>query len=49
MFALCGKKESTTDSAAKREAREKIFVSRFETESKRFLEEIRKQAMIEYK
>lgn len=49
MFALCEKKESTADSPAKREAREKLFTSRFETESKKFLEEIRRQAMIEYK
>ena len=29
--------------------REQIFTKRFEAESKKFLEEIRKQAMIEYK
>ena len=49
MFALCAKKESTEDTPAKREAREQIFAKRFESESKKFLEEIRKQAMIEYK
>lgn len=49
MFALCAKKESSTETAAKREAREQIFNRRFEAESKKFLEEIRKQAMIEYK
>jgi peptidyl-prolyl cis-trans isomerase SurA len=49
MFALCGKKESTADSPAKREMREQIFTTRFEAESKKFLEEVRKQAMIEYK
>ena len=49
MFAVCGKKESTTESPLKRETREQIFIKRFETESKKFLEEIRKQAMIEYK
>lgn len=49
MFALCGKKESATDSAVKREVREELFVKRFETESKKFLDEIRKSAMIEYK
>ncbi len=49
MFALCAKKESSTETAAKREAREQIFNKRFEAESKKFLEEIRKQAMIEYK
>lgn len=49
MFALCGKKETATETAAKREAREQIFNRRFEAESKKYLEEIRKQAMIEYK
>ncbi len=49
MFAVCGKKQSADDTPAKREAREKIFARRFESESKKFLEEIRKQAMIEYK
>ncbi len=49
MFALCGKKESSADSAVKREVREELFVKRFETESKKFLDEIRKSAMIEYK
>jgi peptidyl-prolyl cis-trans isomerase SurA len=49
MFALCAKKESSTETAAKREAREQIYARRFEAESKKFLEEIRKQAMIEYK
>lgn len=49
MFAVCAKKESTTESPLKREMREQIFTKRFEAESKRFLDEIRKQAMIEYK
>jgi len=49
MFALCGKKETKTDSPVKRELREQIFAKRFENESKRFLDEVRKSAMIEYK
>ena len=49
MFAVCGKKESAAESPLKRETREQIFIKRFESESKKFLEEIRKQAMIEYK
>jgi peptidyl-prolyl cis-trans isomerase SurA len=48
MFALCSKKESTAESSVKRELREQIYNKRFESESKRFLDEIRKQAMIEY-
>lgn len=49
MFALCDKKESAAESPAKRELREQIYNKRFEAEAKKFLEEIRKQAMIEYK
>ena len=48
MFALCSKKESNTESTAKREVREEIYTKKFQAESKRFLDEIRKQAMIEY-
>lgn len=49
MFALCEKKESTSDSPVKREVREELFNKRFEAEGKKFLDEVRKQAMIEYK
>jgi peptidyl-prolyl cis-trans isomerase SurA len=49
MFAVCDKKQTKTDSPAEREARNKIFARRFLQESKKFLEEIRKSAMIEYK
>jgi peptidyl-prolyl cis-trans isomerase SurA len=49
MFALCEKKQSNTDSPVKKETRDQIFSKRFEAESKKYLEELRKQAMIEYK
>jgi len=49
MFALCDKKESKTDSPIKREIRQQLFTQRFESEAKKFLDEIRRQAMIEYK
>jgi len=49
MFAVCNKKESATESPQKREMREQLFVKRFESESKKYLDEIRKSAMIEYK
>ncbi len=49
MFALCDKKESKTDSPIKREVRQQLFAQRFESEAKKFLDEIRKSAMIEYK
>ena len=49
MFALCSKKQNNSDTPAKRQAREQIFNQRFEVESKKYLDEIRKQAMIEYR
>jgi peptidyl-prolyl cis-trans isomerase SurA len=49
MFALCDKKESSSESPIKRQVREEIFTKRFESEAKKFLDEIRKGAMIEYK
>ncbi len=49
MFALCNKKETTADSPAKREMRDKLYNERYEAESKKFLEDIRRSAMIEYK
>ncbi len=49
MFALCAKKQSTADSPLKQELRNKIYASRYKTEAEKFLEEIRKTAMIEYK
>lgn len=49
MFALCNKKETSADSPAKREMRDKLYNERYEAEAKKFLEDIRRSAMIEYK
>lgn len=49
MFAVCKKRKTKTASPLERELRNKIFAERFKQESQRFLEEIRKSAMIEYK
>jgi peptidyl-prolyl cis-trans isomerase SurA len=49
MFALCDKKISKTDSPMKREIRQQLFAQRFDSEAKKFLDEIRRSAMIEYK
>ena len=49
MFALCNKKEVNGESPLKHQMRDEIFAKRFETESKKFLEDIRKSAWIEYK
>ena len=49
VFALCEKVENTTDTPQKRAARTALFNSRFEAQSKRYLSELRRQAMIEMK
>jgi peptidyl-prolyl cis-trans isomerase SurA len=49
MFGVCEKKQTKTDSPAEREARNKLFAQRFQRESQKYLDEIRKSAMIEYK
>jgi peptidyl-prolyl cis-trans isomerase SurA len=50
VFAICAKKESTADNTpGKRKARESLFTARYEERSKKYLEEVRRGAMIEYK
>ncbi|HZT28131.1 MAG TPA: SurA N-terminal domain-containing protein [Pseudolabrys sp.] len=49
MFAVCDKKASKTESPVQRELKEEIFQRRFKREAEHYLEELRKQAMIEYK
>jgi peptidyl-prolyl cis-trans isomerase SurA len=49
LFALCDKKETTTETPEKRAARDKLFGERFQAKSKSFLRELRRQAMIERK
>jgi peptidyl-prolyl cis-trans isomerase SurA len=49
MFAVCERKESSSESPAKRAVREEIFNQRFEEQSKKYLEEIRRSSMIEYR
>jgi peptidyl-prolyl cis-trans isomerase SurA len=49
LFALCEKKESKADTPEKREARDKLFSEQFQTRAKRYLQELRRQAMIERK
>jgi peptidyl-prolyl cis-trans isomerase SurA len=49
LFALCERKETTEDTPEKRQAREKIFQEKFQLKAKRFLLDLRKQAMIERK
>jgi peptidyl-prolyl cis-trans isomerase SurA len=49
VFALCEKKENRSDTPQKRNVRQELFASRFEAQSKRYLNELRRGAMIEYK
>jgi peptidyl-prolyl cis-trans isomerase SurA len=49
MFALCSKKETTTDTPEKRKIRDQIFQKKFGAHAKRYLAELRRQAMIEYR
>ena len=49
MFAVCNKKQSIQESPLKAEVRSQLYAKKFEAESKKYLEEIRRQAMIEYK
>ncbi len=49
MFALCSKKESKVDFPLKSQVRQELFAKKFSTEAQKYLDEIRKQAMIEYK
>ncbi|MFL6797877.1 MAG: SurA N-terminal domain-containing protein [Xanthobacteraceae bacterium] len=49
-FAMCAKKPSSADnSIGKRKAKETIMAERYEQVSKRYLTELRRSAMIEYK
>ena len=49
MFAVCERKATTADSPIKRQLREEMFNKRYEAQSKKFLDEVRRQAMIEYR
>jgi peptidyl-prolyl cis-trans isomerase SurA len=49
MFALCSKKETKSDTPGKKEVRDEMFQQKFGVQAKRYLAEIRREAMIEYK
>ncbi len=49
MFALCARRETKGDSPDKKQVRDQIFQQRFTKESNRYLAELRREAMIEYK
>ncbi len=49
MFAICSKKESKTDTPEARKLRDEMFEKKFGAKAKRYLADLRRQAMIEYK
>ncbi len=49
VFALCGKQETRAETPRKQEARQDIYAKRYEAQSKRYLERVRRSSMIEYK
>jgi peptidyl-prolyl cis-trans isomerase SurA len=49
MFALCSKREVKVDAPALREARQEMYAERFQAHSKKYMEELRRGAMIERK
>jgi peptidyl-prolyl cis-trans isomerase SurA len=49
MFALCSKKETKNDTPGKKEVRDAMFDKKFGAQSKRYLVQLRRAAMIEYK
>jgi len=49
MFAVCGRQDSKTETAAKRQARDTAYASRFEQLSKQYMRRLRAEALIERK
>lgn len=49
VFALCDKRSTTSDTPGQRAAREEIFAKKYDAQSKRYLDELHRRAMIEYK
>ena len=49
LFAICSKRETKADAPALRQVRQEMINEQFEVKSKRFLSELRRQALIEKK
>jgi peptidyl-prolyl cis-trans isomerase SurA len=49
MFAICDKKETKSDTPEMREIRDQMFQQKFGAKAKRYLDDLRRAAMIEYK
>jgi peptidyl-prolyl cis-trans isomerase SurA len=49
LFALCNKREARVESVAKSEVKNKLYGEKFEAQGKRYLAELRRAALIEWK
>jgi peptidyl-prolyl cis-trans isomerase SurA len=49
VFALCARTQSSADTPEERKVRQELFTARFEAQSKRYLEQVRRSSMIEYR
>ena len=49
MFAVCAKKETKNDTPGMRETRDQMFQQKFGVKAKRYLDDLRRAAMIEYR
>lgn len=49
MFAVCGKRQTKNDTPGKKQVRDEIFEKKFGATAKRYLQQLRREAMIEYK
>jgi len=49
LFAICAKKETKSETPEMKEIRDQMFQQKFGAQAKRYLETLRRQAMIEYK
>ncbi len=49
LFAVCAKKETKSDTPEMKEIRDQMFQQKFGAQAKRYLDTLRRQAMIEYK
>jgi len=49
LFAVCAKKETKSETPEMKEIRDQMFQQKFGAQAKRYLETLRRQAMIEYK
>ena len=49
MFAICGKRQTKSDTPETREVRDQMFQKKFGAKAKIYLQQLRRQAMIEYR